>query len=197
MAKLVPIVVPRVETVDDLRQITATKLNDLSTRIAQSNQRNEDMSMGGNRVTDLSDPATLMDAVNLKTLRKHIEEIGNTGSKRQVGAGFYTIVFSANQVVSGQACPPYIVQPHRQGSPSLVKLAATGTGSANALLNIAINGVNILTSDIVLGSGSHGPVSSAVFVTPLPHLDTDDLVTAVVSTSGGISFATIELEVQP
>src|SRR5271170_6430178 len=164
MAKPLPVAIPATQDIETLRKHVVVRLNSLSLRIAQQDNRTAPMSMGGNRLTDVPDPANALDAVNLRTLKKELQGIGQTHNKPTIGE-HYTIVWSISGVATGTA-PPYIVNPFRNGVPGFVKAYAITTGTASTAMNIyyvpggtIASAVKLLPSDIILGSGINGPVT--------------------------------------
>ena len=179
------------------RQITQ-QLNRVATQVSRSSQRVEPMDLGHNRITSVADPGAPTDAVNLRTLKKHLDDITMQHQQRKAGAvsNLYSAVFSSiGTLVSGQQSAPYIIMPGRAGTPVIVKIAATSTGTADAKFNIAKNGVNIFASDLVLPTGSAGPLSYMNFIANTAFAVNDKL-TPVVNTAGGCGFVTIEVEIQ-
>lgn len=184
---------------EQMRQQITRHLNKISTQIAQSDRRTAPMDLGHHRITAVADPANATDAVNLRTLKKHIADIVQQPNRRQSsGSSVYCIVMSNNGVaVSGQQSPPYIVQQNRTGVPYQVAVACTGTGTATASLNVKINGTKILASDIVIPPSTTGPYTANNFIAGVPDLTIGALVVPWVDVAGGISLFTIQLEVQP
>jgi len=201
MPKFVPLLVPQGDDETNRRHIVQ-KLNDLGRNLAKSSQRTEAMDLGGHRVSSVADPGAPTDAVNLRTLKKHIDSLTHEQVRRSppsaaaATGSIYSIVFSSiGMLVSGQLSAPYIIMPSREGMPVAVKLAATSTGTADCHMQVARNGTAILASDLVLPAGQHGPVTTTVFV-PSPGFHLNDQITPVVLTAGGVGYVTIEVEVQ-
>lgn len=200
MPKLQPVVIPAVHTVEQLRQHVVTALTRVSTRLAQTSTQNGPLSMGGNRLSDVPDPANPTDAVNLRTLKKAVQGIGQQRRQQQqeVGNPYYTLGWALNGTATvSMVVPGYPINPEREGTPQAVKLYARGTGGTTGI-NIAwvpsgfTGGTNILTSDLILG-GSHGPVTSAIFISPLPHFNVNDVLYPVITTAGSASNITVTL----
>lgn len=204
MPKPVPINIPPGDP-EQVRKQVSQQLNRISTDLAKSSQRTEPLQMQGNRVAGVADPGAPTDAVNLRTLKKHLDDITMQHVQRKQGTGnVYRAVFSnAGVLVSGQQIPPYIG--FHGGTPVAVKVACLGTGTATAHFNVArirvTNGTsttsaNILASDLLLPPSNFGPVTAANFNSNASFI-VNDLIVAVVSTAGGVSVATVELEIQP
>ena len=197
MAKYVPISIQPGRPEDERRQVS-NKLNDLSQKLAQSDNRTANMNLGGNRVTQVADPGNPTDAVNLRYLKKKLDDIGNTQQFRQKRVP-YSIVFSnLGALVAGQLSAPYIIMPGKTGSPNYV-LAATipaGTGGSTCQLQVAQNGVNILAGDLIIPGGSQGPITVSNFI-PGVVFSVGDLITPVVNAGGGFAYVTIQIEVMP
>lgn len=197
MAKYVPISIQPGRPEDERRQVSQ-KLNDISSKLAQSDNRTANMNLGGNRVTQVADPGNPTDAVNLRYLKKKLDDLGNTQQFRQKRIP-YSIVFSnLGALAAGQLSAPYIIMPGKNGSPNYV-LAATipvGTGGNACQLQIAQNGVNILAGDLILPAGSQGPITVSNFNQGIVF-NVGDLITPVVNAAGGFAYVTIQVEVMP
>ena len=199
MAKPLPVPIPVSGDVETLRKHIVVALNGLSLRLAQSDNRTAAMSMGGNRLTNVPDPANATDAVNLRTLKKSLEGISHPHQK--VSGQHYTIVWSVNGTATGTA-PPYIINPYRTGTPGIAKLYALNTGAGNTAMNIYwVQGgtgtpVKLLTSDINLPATKKGPITTMGFTLSLPFA-INDVLYSVVTTTGGASNVTLELLVNP
>jgi hypothetical protein len=102
---------------------------------------------------------------------------------------YYTIVFSTDTPTDAYETPPFNGGFNRDGTFVDVWVAATGTPLTNpALVNFRVNGLPFLTADISLPAGSHGPVHSSLFVSPLPVMGKDTLVTMRVTTASGVTL---------
>lgn len=200
MPKLQPVTIPPTSNPETLRKFTVQHLNALSQQIAGSSQRTEPMDMGQNQINNVADPGNALDAVNLRTLKKYTQY--QTHPPQQVsGNSLYSVVFSYNgAVVAGVPSPPYIIMPSRAGTPVSVKVAVTGTGTGTGSFNISwIHGTataTVLSTGITLPAGSSGPITSTAFASGVTFA-VNDLLTPVVSASGGVSNLTIEVEIQP
>lgn len=200
MARPLPVSVPPSSDLETLRKHVVVNLNNLSLRIAQQDNRTAPMSMGGNRLTDVPDPANALDAVNLRTLKKALQGQSHPHQK-QSSANHYTIVWSINGIATGTTTP-YIVNPYRTGSPGVAKIYALNTGTANTGMAIwYVPGgtgtpAKLLTTDIILPLSKKGPISATGFVLQVPFA-INDVLYAVVTTAGGASNLSLELLVNP
>jgi uncharacterized metal-binding protein len=197
MPKNIPQMIPQGDQESTRRQVTQS-LNRIGTQLAKSDHRTAPMDLGHNRIANVADPGAPTDAVNLRTLKKVINDIGIQHNIRKAATtSLYSIVFSSTgQVFTGQLSAPYIVMPNREGRPLLVKVAATVSGSGQSKFNVAHNGSPILATDIILPASSNGVITANNFI-PGFSFDIDDLITPVVTGAGGASLVTIEIEVFP
>lgn len=201
MARPLPVTIPVSSDIETLRKHIVIQLTNLSLRLAQQDSRTAPMSMNGNRLTEVPDPANATDAVNLRTLKKALQGVSQLHRKTQSSQGAYTIVWSINGTASGTA-PPYIINPFRTGSPMLVKLYAINTGTATTGFNINYvqggtgTAVRILSSDILLPTGTTGPITVSNFVLT-QGFAVNDVLYLVVTTTGGASNLSLELLVTP
>jgi hypothetical protein len=197
MPKFIPTLIPQGDPEAVRRQVTQ-ELNRIKENLAQSSNRTEDMNLGGNRVTAVADPGNPTDAVNLRYLKKKLDDINLQQHQRQKRNPYSVVFASVGTITVGMLSAPYIIMPGRAGSPNYVKVATipAGAGIGAAQFNLALNGTNVLTSDIVLPAGSQGPVTVTNFVagTVFP---VDGLLTPVVTKSGGTSYVTLEVEIIP
>lgn len=197
MAKFTPIMI-KPGNPETARKQTSQELNRIGQKLAQSDNRTANMNLGGNRVTDVADPGNPTDAVNLRYLKKKLDDIGNLQHQRQTRIP-YSIVFSAiGAVTAGQFSAPYIMMPGKAGSPNYVTVATipAGTGASSAQFNIARNGTSILSSDLVVPAGFQGPIT-VTNILPGVTFAVGDLITPVVIKSGGMAYVTLEVEVLP
>ncbi len=204
MPKTIVQAIPVTNSLESLRQYIVNRLNTFALHLAQTNKRTQPMSMGGQRLTDVPDPSNATDAVNLRTLKKELQGIGNKhqSAKQVPVTGYFTTVFANSGTSSGTfTSPPYVFNPHRLGSPAEVKLYAIGTGTSSSTVNVQYvpggsgTPVNLLTAALNLPSSKTGPVSSVSFAS-VPSFKENDVIYAV-GTGGGISNFSIELLVNP
>lgn len=205
MSKAIPIAIPITNAIESLRQHITSNLNKISLRLAQTDKRTSAMSMGFQRLTDVPDPSNATDAVNLRTLKKELQGVGNKHQQKQIPVtGYFTVVW-ANQGTSTAGVgiiPPYIFNPHRLGVPGDVKIYAIGTGTGSTTVNILYfpggtgTGTKLLSSDLNLPLATKGPVTSTNFAI-LPSFQVNDVIYPIITTSGGISVFSIELLVNP
>lgn len=203
MPKTLPIAIPVTGSLEALRQYVVNRFNTISLRIAQTDRRTQPMSMGGYRLTDVPDPANATDAVNLRTLKKELQGVGNKHQQKQIPVtGYFTTVFSNAGTSSATfTSPPYVFNPHRLGVPGEIKVYAIGTGTSSSTVNVVYvprgtgTPANLLTAAINLPASKTGPISSVGFAI-LPSFKENDVIYAV-GTGGGISNFSIELLVNP
>lgn len=203
MPKTIPIAIPLTSSLESLRQYVTNRFNAISLRLAQTDRRTQPMSMGGYRLTDVPDPANATDAVNLRTLKKELQGIGNKHQQKQIPVtGYFTTVFANSGAVTGTfTSPPYIFNPHRLGSPAEVKFFTIVAGSGSSSVNIVYlpggtgTPKNLLLASLVLPASTKGPVSSVNFALT-PSFRENDVIYAV-GTGGGISNFSVELLVNP
>lgn len=110
----------------------------------------------------------------------------------------FSIPFSSVGVVSaGQLSAPFIVGTDRVGNPTAVSVAVPTIAQAPAgvplIVNLALNGVNMLVTNLVLPVGQEGPVSSSQFISPLPKLAAGMKLVPVIIQGGGALYVTIQL----
>lgn len=98
----------------------------------------------------------------------------------------YTMVFSRDTPVDGDQSPPYNAGTDRDGTIIDTWIAATGAPVSDCHVNWKINGVNLLTTDVILPSGTTGPVHSSQISSPIPAIGIDTIATMVVVTAGGV-----------
>lgn len=197
MPRNIPILTPPGDPEQNRKQITQ-ELNRLGSKVAQSDNRTANLNLGGNRVTQVADPGNPTDAVNLRYLKKKLDDIALQHIQRQQRP-VYSIVFSSiGAVTTGMLSAPYIMMPGKAGSPNFVKVATIplGTGGSAAQFNLAKNGVNVLDADLVVPAGSQGPITVTNFIAGTVF-SVDDLITPIVNKAGGMSYVTLEVEVVP
>jgi hypothetical protein len=207
MPKITPMAMPQTTSLDMLRQFVTVNLNKIGIALAQTDNRTQPMSMGGYRLTNVPDPSNATDAVNLRTLKKYLQGIGNKHQQKQapeVAKEYFTVVWAnSGTVATGtNIVPPYIFNPNRLGSPGLFKVYAVGTGSTNSGFNFLYlpggngTGTQMLSSDLILGGGATGPVSANNFSIS-PSFSPNDVVYPIVTTAGGCSVFSLEMLVTP
>lgn len=205
MSKNIPINIPPIPPggdVENMRKQVTEQFNRMGTTLAKSDYRTAPLHLGGNRIAEVADPGAPTDAVNLRTLKKHLADLSQSVQNRNSNGGGstrYSIVFSSiGSLVSGQTSAPYIVMPQRAGTPVVVKIAcaASGTATATATFNVARNGVNIMAAPMTFPISTQGPVTYTNFANNA-KFNVNDLITPVVSVAGGMAYVTIEVEVQP
>jgi len=110
----------------------------------------------------------------------------------------YSIPFSApGLVITGQLSPPFIVGEDRVGNPTAISVAVPTTAQAPTgvplIVNLQLNGVNMLNTNLTLPVGNAGPVTVSNFIIPLPKLTIGAKLVPVIVQGGGASFVTIQL----
>lgn len=210
MPKNIPINIPPGDP-EAMRKQVSQQLNRMGTELAKSDRRTAAMEMQGNRVTGVADPGNPTDAVNLRTLKKHLDDITMQHVQRRQSGGSgngsnFRVVFAVSgTLVSGSQTPSYIF--FHGATPVNVKVTALGTATATAgaqfnMARIRItNGTtttstNILAGDLTVPFHNYGPVNATNF-TPNIAFQANDLLIPVISTAGGTSYVTLEVEVQP
>jgi hypothetical protein len=112
----------------------------------------------------------------------------------------FSIPFSTSgPVTTGQLSAPFIVGTDRVGNPSSISVAVPSSAQAPTsgplIVNLAMNGSNLLATNLQLPIGQEGPVSSSAFVSPTPKLAAGNKIVPVIIADGGASFVTIQLYV--
>jgi hypothetical protein len=110
----------------------------------------------------------------------------------------FSIPFSSSgSVTAGQISAPFIVGTDRVGNPTAISVAVPSVTQAptgvSLIVNLSMNGVNMLATNLELPIGNEGPVSSSQFVSPLPKLAAGNKIVPVIIQAGGASFVTIQL----
>jgi len=73
--------------------------------------------------------------------------------------------------VVGSAIPPFVPGKYRTGTPMQLILAATTAPTTAPLeINLQLNGVTLLATNLSLPIGQQGPVVSSSFITPTPFM---------------------------
>jgi hypothetical protein len=208
MPNYTPQTLPQTTSLEMLRQFVTAAFNRISLQLSQSDRRTQPMSMGGNRLSDVPDPVNALDAVNLRTLKKELQGIGNKFERKQapkVGeeSTYFSVVWAnSGTASSGTGIPPYVFNPNRLGTPGLFKAYAIGTGTGSTTVNWLYlpqgngAGTRMLSSDLVIGAGAHGPVSANNFAIA-PSFAANDVVYPVIDVAGGCSVFSLEMLVNP
>ena len=209
MPQVTPQAIPQTTSLDMLRQYITVNLNKIAIALGQSDKRTLPLSMSGNRLMDVPDPVNATDAVNLRTLKKYLQGIGNKHQQKQapkatVEEDYFSVVWAnSGQVGTGSTIvPAYVFNPNRVGAPSLFKVYAVGTGTGTSGFNFLYlpqgngTGTKLLASDLLLSPGVKGPTTANNFAI-LPNFTSNDVVYPIVTTAGGCSVFTLEMLVQP
>lgn len=170
----------------------------------QSNKDSKDWDFHGLRIKNASasvDPndyvirselhPTALAAPQISGSPKTQQQVSNPPPSPSVGEAdqYYTIVFSTDTATDGYETPPYNGGIHRDGVFVDIWVRATGTPLINpASINFKVNGTLLLVSDIQIPAGSHGPIHSSQFVSPLPVMGYDTAVTMKINTASAISL---------
>lgn len=106
----------------------------------------------------------------------------------------YALIFAFDGFpADGFTSPIATINQRRDGRrPFIVSFTCTSAGSTDVHGNILINGVNLLSSDIIIPAGQTGPIYATVFALP-STLGVGTAVQAVIVLSGGCVQPTLEL----
>ena len=175
----------QIKTLDDAK-IIIKELAQWKDRIESKNQ-----DLRGLKIQNAGDATEPQDYVTLRQLPKLVQ---TTVTPDQ----HYSIPFSApGLVVTGQISPPFIVGIDRVGVPTEISVAVPSVTQAPVnvplIINLQLNGVNLLTTNLTLPVGQAGPVSAINFITPLPKLMKGMILVPVIVQGGNASFVTIQL----
>jgi len=190
--------IPNIPVAPDVETLRLSVTNALSKLVGQLNASPTQVDAKGQRVVNVATPTGPNDAVNLRYL-KYFQPQGTLQARPQSGGSgldAYTIVFSADFAFSGDAFPAFVVGDDRSGFAEEAWVYAQGTpvSTSGLSVNIARNGTNMLTSDLVLGTGSNGPVFDTVFdITAIAH---GDVITLVTDDMGGVTGVSVGLVVK-
>lgn len=178
----------KVSTIQDV-QIVLKELGQWKDRLSSKNQ-----DFKGLKIQNAGDATEPGDYVTLRQLQTA------TSTNSQADQN-YSIPFSSiGTVVVGQVAAPYIVGKDRVGTPTLISVAVptktqAPTGQA-LIVNLALNGTNLLVNNLQLPAGAEGPVSSSQFIAPMPILKVGDKLVPVIIQAGAAQFVTIQLYVK-
>lgn len=102
---------------------------------------------------------------------------------------YYTQVFSVDNPTNGYETAPFCGGINRDGTFIDIWVASTGTPLINpASINFNVNGIPLLTADILLPANNHGPIHSSLYISPLPVFGFDTRVTMKVNTASSVTF---------
>lgn len=144
-------------------------------------QRSKDWDFHGLRIKNASPSKDPYDYV----VRK---ELTPASTLNTVNVAEYTIVITRDTPADGEESPPYFAGVDRDGNIIDVWVGSTVAPTTNCSVNFNINGSPLLNSDIILPSGSTGPVHSGDLVSPIPKIGKDTRVTMIVTTAGGVEL---------
>lgn len=167
-------------------QVMLKELGQWKDRISSKNQ-----DLNGLKIQNAGDATEPQDYVTLSQLQTIITPVSNPNQN-------YSIPFSSVGAVSvGQVSAPFIVGTDRVGNPTSISVGVPSTTQAPVgvplIVNLALNGVNMLATNLELAVGAEGPVFSSQFIKPLPVLLTGAKLVPVIIQAGGASFVTIQL----
>jgi hypothetical protein len=125
--------------------------------------------LGTQQIINLADPKNDLDGVNLRTRKKFggqaVEQtVTGTGS----GNAPYAIYFAFDGFPDdGTLSPIATINQQRDGrAPLIVSFTVTGAGLFDVKGNITIDGVDLLSEDLVIPAGELGPVYSQKIALP-------------------------------
>lgn len=178
-----------VKSLDDVNVILK-ELGQWKDRLSSKNQ-----DFKGLKIQNAGDATEPQDYVTLSQLTSVSQSISQNPQH-------YSIPFSVSgAATTGMLSAPFIVGKDRVGRPTLVSVAvptvAQAPSGSDLLVNLQINGINLLANNLDLPIGNAGPISSSAFVSPLPILSVGSKITPVIVSSDGIvSFVTIQLYIE-
>jgi hypothetical protein len=157
-------------------------------RISSKNQ-----DLKGLKLQNAGDATEPQDYVTLSQVQQLVTPVANPDQN-------FSIPFSSvGSVSNGQISAPFIVGTDRVGNPTAISVAVPTTTQAPTgvplIVNLALNGTNMLATNLTLAVGAEGPVSSSQFVNPLPVLLAGAKIVPVIIQAGGASYVTIQLYV--
>jgi hypothetical protein len=155
-------------------------------RISSKNQN-----LNGLKIQNAGNATEPQDYVTLSQLQTLVAPVSNPNQN-------YSIPFSSvGPVSNGQISAPFIVGTDRVGNPTAISVAVPSTSQAPTgvplIVNLALNGTNMLATNLTLPIGAEGPVFSSQFINPLPVLLTGTKIVPVIVQAGGASYVTIQL----
>jgi|SRR5579859_504140 len=172
--------IPNIPPTSDLDTLRLSVTNALSKLVAQLNGTSTQLDAMGARVINVAIPTSPNDAVPLRYLKYFHDKGVQVSNKQQggVGGGAYTIVFSnGGTATNGNISPPYTVGKDRSGNAEEAWLSAldapTGSFTVNFLYGTSVADCThtMLSTNLLIGSGSFGPVFQTTFTagTVLSH----------------------------
>lgn len=187
--------IPNIPVAPDVDTLRLSVTNALSKLVGQLNAQSTQLDAGGQRVLNVATPTSPNDAVNLRYLKYNVGTTSiSGGSGGGSGLDAYTIVFSADYAYTGDAFPAFIVGDDRGGFAEEAWVYADGTpvSTGGLAINISRNGTNMLSTDLVLATGSNGPVFSSSFsTTAVTHGDVIQLQTIDMGGVTGVSVGLV------
>jgi hypothetical protein len=147
------------------------------------------------QIINLADPKNDLDGVNLRTLKKFggtgtVEQVTGTGS----GSGPYALIFAFDGFpADGEISPTATINQQRDGrAPVVVSFTCTTGGASDVKGNLVLDGVNLLSEDIVIPAGQLGPVYSQKFSLS-SALKIGQGLRAIITAAGSCGQPTLEL----
>lgn len=142
-------------------------LNQLNNASAKLNTK--PLNRNGNRVVNVGDAQQPNDVVTLSQVQRLIQSGIQQMVPRAVQTqNHYTMLWTnGGASLAGDLLEGYcVVSDNRVGIPLYAWIAAQGTAllTGPLIINIQLNGTNILTSNLILPQGVKGPVQSSNFI---------------------------------
>lgn len=149
--------------------------------------------LGQAKIVNLADPKDDLDGVNLRTLNRRLGQPVDQQVTSGSGPNAYTIVFSKDGFPDdGETSPPFCINERRDGfGPVVVSLCADDAPVSDMAVNVTLEGLPILSADLVLPAGETGPVFSRSF--KLGGFNQGKRVRPLIVDSGGAGRVSIEL----
>jgi len=186
--------IPASTTVNDLQQAVSKAMQNL---VGQLNGQSTQLDAMGQRVINVATPTSPNDAVPLRYL-KYFHQKGTQVSNKNAGTGLdaYTIVFSnAGTATNGNQSPPFAVGSDRAGNPEEAWLAAIETPTGSFTVNF-LHGTSIadcthtmLATNLLLISGSGGPVYQTTFNTGMSLSHGNIIIMQVINGAAAATFS--------
>lgn len=169
-------------------RILGKELGQWKDRLSSKNQ-----DLKGLKIQNAGDATDPGDYVTLRQLHQLLPDNMNPDQH-------FSIPFSSVGVVSiGQVSAPFIVGSDRVGNPTAISVAVPSISQAPSggplIVNLTLNGVDMLATPLTLNVGEEGAIFSSQFISPLPKLAVGYKIVPKIIAAGGASFVTIQLYV--
>lgn len=189
--------IPNIPPATDLDSLRLSITNALSVLTGQLNAQPLTLDGQNQRVQNVATPTGPNDAVNKRYLHNFVGSSTQIGNRGRGGLDAYTIVFSASSINANDDVPEFVVGQDRSGFAEEAWVYAVGPAISTAgfVAMIQKNGTNILASNLVLATGSNGPVFVTTFTNNI-NFTHGDLVSLVVTSSGGAAGVSVGLVVK-